>query len=66
MTRHVADHPRERTEGTRIREYTRIEREQGVAGLHPRTEELKRRPAETPTSGRRTEEFLRRERASDD
>jgi hypothetical protein len=66
MTRHVVDHPRERNEGTRIREYTRIEREQGVPGLHPRTEELKRRPAETPTSARRTEEFLRRERASDD
>lgn len=62
MTKHVVDHPRERTEGTRVREYTRIERERGAPGPHPRTEELKRRPAETAAGGRRTEEFLRRER----
>jgi hypothetical protein len=63
MSKHVVDQPRERSEGARVREYTRIEREQGAAGAHPRTEELKRRPTETQASGRRTEEFLRRDRA---
>ncbi len=62
MSKHVVDQPRERCEGTRVREYTRIEREQGAAGAHPRTEELKRRPSDTQASGRRTEEFMRRER----
>jgi hypothetical protein len=66
MSKHVVDQPRERGEGTRVREYTRIEREQGAAGSHPRTEELKRRSAETQASGRRTEEFLRRERKPQD
>jgi hypothetical protein len=66
MTKHVVDQPRERTEGTRVREYTRIEREQGAPGHHPRTEELKRRSAEMQASGRRTEEFLRRERTQQD
>lgn len=66
MTKHVVDQPRERTEGTRVREFTRIEREQGAVGPHPRTEELKRRPHEAPASGRRTEEFLRRERTQED
>ena len=65
MTKHIADQPRDRIEGTRAREYTRIERE-GGAGRHPSSEELQRRPAETPKSGRRTEEFLRRDRARDD
>ena len=65
MTKHVADQPRERAEGVRTREYTRIEREQGAVGPHPRTEELKRRRGKTPASGRRTEEFLRRERMRD-
>ncbi len=66
MSKHAVDQPRDRSEGTRIREYTRIERERGAAGSHPRTEELKRRAVETPASGRRTEEFLRRERAQRD
>ena len=46
MTKHIADQPRDRIEGTRAREYTRIERE-GAAGRHPSSEELQRRPAET-------------------
>ncbi len=62
MSKHIVDQPRDRSEGTRAREYTRIEREQGGTGPHPRSEELQRRAAETPQSGRRTEEFLRRER----
>ena len=66
MSKHLVDQPRDRGEGTRIREYTRIEREQGAAGPHPRSEELQRRQAEAAASGRRTEEFLRRERAEKD
>lgn len=65
MTKHIVDQPRDRAEGTRAREYTRIEREQG-SGPHPTSEELQRRRAETPPSGRRTEEFLRRDRARND
>jgi hypothetical protein len=63
MSKHIVDQPRDRNEGTRIREYTRIEREQGGGGPHPSSAGLQRRAAETPTSGRRTEEFLRRKRA---
>lgn len=66
MSKHIVDQPRDRGEGTRIREYTRIEREQGTVGPHPRSEELKRRQVESAASGRRTEEFLRRERAEKD
>ena len=63
MSKHIVDQPRDRGEGTRAREYTRIEREHGAGGPHPRSEELRRRPADTPASNRRTEEFMRRERA---
>jgi hypothetical protein len=63
MSKHIVDQPRDRGEGARIREYTRIEREQGSGGPHPSSVGLQRRPAETAASGRRTEEFLRRERA---
>ena len=63
MSKHIVDQPRDRGEGARIREFTRIEREQGAVGPHRRSEELQRRPAETPASGRRAQEFLRRERA---
>jgi hypothetical protein len=63
MSKHIVDQQRERSEGARARQYTRVEREQGAAGPHARSEELHRRPAETPASGRRTEEFLRRDRA---
>lgn len=66
MSKRIVDQPRDRNEGTRVREFTRIEREQGAGGPHPRTEEIKRRPAETLTSGRRTQEFLRRERGNND
>lgn len=62
MSKHIVDQPRDRAEGVRTREYTRIEREQGAGGPHPRSEELQRRQAETPGSGHRTAEFLRRER----
>jgi len=66
MSKHIVDQPRDRIEGTRTREYTRIEREQGAGGPHPRSAELRRRPAEATDGGRRTAEFLRRERARDD
>lgn len=66
MSKHIVDQPRDRGEGTRAREYTRIEREQGAVGPHPRSEELRRRPADSQQSGRRTAEFLRRERAQKD
>ena len=66
MSKHIVDQPRDRGEGTRIREYTRIEREQGEGGPHPSSAELQRRPAETPESGRRTAEFLRRGRERKD
>jgi hypothetical protein len=63
MSKHIVDQTRDRGEGARIREYTRIEREQGSIGPHPSSAGLQRRPAETGTPGRRTQEFLRRERA---
>lgn len=66
MSKHIVDQPRGRGEGTRAREYARIEREQGAGGPHPRSEELRRRPVESQSGGRRTEEFLRRERAQKD
>jgi hypothetical protein len=66
MSKHLVDQPRERGEGIRTREYTRIEREHGAGGPHPRSEELQRRAADTVQSGRRTEEFLRRERKQKD
>ncbi len=65
MTKHLVDQPRERSEGARARQYTRIEREHGPGG-HARSEELKRRTPGAAASGRRTEEFLRRERAQKD
>lgn len=63
MTKHIADQPRDRAEGTRARRYTRIERERGLGGPHPATETLQRRPAARPVRGRRTQEFLRRDRS---
>jgi hypothetical protein len=62
MSKHIADQSRDRTEGARAREFTRIERERGVAGPHPSTGDLQRRTQGPAASGRRTEEFLRRER----
>lgn len=62
MTKHIADQPRERAEGTRVREYTRIEREQGAGGPHATTQGLQRRRAGSISGSRRTEEFLRRDR----
>lgn len=62
MSKHIADQPRDRKEGTRTREYTRIEREQGASGPHPATADLQRRPFESNDHGRRTSEFLRRNR----
>jgi hypothetical protein len=66
MSKHIVDQPRDRGEGVRIREYTRIERERGAGGPHPSTAGLQRRGAEAAASRRRAEEFLRRERAPDD
>ena len=47
MSKHIVDQTRDRGEGARIREYTRIEREQGSIGPHPSSAGLQRRPAET-------------------
>lgn len=63
MGKHIADQPRDRAEGSRTREYARIERERGVGGPHATTANLQRRPSETVLESRRTREFLRRERA---
>lgn len=62
MGKHVADQPRGRAEGTRVREFTRIERERGGTGPHAATQTLQRRASDSPAGTRRTEEFLRRER----
>ena len=66
MGKHIADQPRNRAEGTRIREFARIEREQGAGGPHVATAMLQRRPSETVAESHRTSEFLRRERAGQD
>lgn len=62
MTKHIADQPRDRLEGSRTREYTRIEREQGANGPHAATAALLRRSSGTADDSRRTMEFLRRSR----
>jgi hypothetical protein len=62
MGKHIADQPRGRAEGVRVREYTRIERELGAVGPHQVTRNLQRRPAEALAIGRRVAEFLRRDR----
>ena len=61
MGKHVADQPRERLKGTRIREYTRIQREQGAGGPHPSTRRLQRRAFEASSGLQRMREFIRRE-----
>lgn len=62
MAKHIADQPRDRAAGARAREYARIERERGAGGPHLATRLLQRRSAEAWASGRRTQEFLHRER----
>lgn len=62
MGKHIADQPRDRAEGTRAREFARIEREMGSGGPHAATQTLQRRTSESLAGSRRTEEFLRRER----
>lgn len=62
MGKHIADQPRDRATGARVREYARIERERGAGGPHLATRLLQRRPAEALAGGRRTREFLLRER----
>lgn len=62
MGKHIADQPRERAEGTRARQFARIERERGAAGPHPASRTLQRRADGPHAEGRRTQEFLRRDR----
>lgn len=62
MSKHIVDQPRDRARGSRVREYTRIEREQGTEGPHSTSAVLQRRPAETLAGSRRTQEFLRRQK----
>lgn len=66
MAKHIADQARDRIAGTRMREFTRIQREQGAGGPHPATRELRRRGADSTSAETRTREFLRRERALTD
>ncbi len=67
MGKHIADQQRDRAEGTRTREFTRIEREQRTGGPHAAIATLRRRPSGTTTAGsRRTSEFLSRERGRHD
>ena len=61
MGKHIADQQRDRADGTRTREYTRIEREQRAGGPHAAIATLRRRAAGTSDS-HRTSEFLKRER----
>ncbi|MCF3973844.1 hypothetical protein [Paracoccus salsus] len=58
MTKHVSDQPRTHT-GTRLREYTRQERE---SGTHPAWEILRTRPQTRGGENRKTAEYLRIER----
>ena len=60
MGKHIADQPRDRAEGARIREFTRTEREQGASGPHRATLMLYRRPSTSGAEGGRTRQFLRR------
>lgn len=65
MARHIADQPRDRAEGARVREFTRIEREQADNGPHAMARELHRR-APGRAEGRRAQEFLHRDRQKAD
>ena len=57
MTKHVIDHPRDKTDGARAREYTRIEREEG---RHPASKAAHEQPADR--GGARAREYARIER----
>lgn len=58
MTKHISDQPRSQS-GTRLREYTRQERE---AGVHPAISTLHSRAKERGDENRKTAEFLRIDR----
>lgn len=58
MTKHISDQPRSHT-GSRLREYTRQERESGV---HPAIETLRTRPQMRGEENRKTSEYVRIER----
>ncbi|MBO9453600.1 hypothetical protein J7376_10640 [Paracoccus sp. R12_1] len=58
MTKHISDQPRAHA-GTRLREYTRQERE---AGMHPAVATLRARPQTRGQENRKTAEYLRIER----
>ena len=66
MGKHIADQPRDRSEGTRIREFSRIQREQGAGGPHMATQILQRRATPGESGSSRTREFLLRERQRQD
>ena len=57
MAKHIADQPRDRAEGARVREYTRIQRAENPSSA---ALDLQRRAAER-VPGRRAQEFLRRD-----
>ncbi|MDP5307078.1 hypothetical protein [Paracoccus spongiarum] len=58
MTKHISDQPRTQ-HGTRLREFTRQERE---SGTHPAVEALRSRPQKRGEENRKAAEFLRIER----
>lgn len=58
MTKHISDQPRSHT-GSRMREYTRQERE---SGTHPAIETLRSRPKTRGEDNRKAAEFARIER----
>lgn len=58
MTKHVLDQPHQNS-GTRLREFTRAERESGV---HPAVDILRSRPLARGEENRQAAEFLRIER----
>lgn len=59
MSQHITDHLRERSDGHRAENYTKIEREASGAGPHPASGALQRRATEVQSDGRRAKEFLR-------
>lgn len=58
MTKHVSDQPRSQ-HGTRLREFTRQERE---SGTHPAIEALRTRPQMRGDENRKAAQFIRIER----
>lgn len=61
MSRHLTDH-REPSDGSRVKNFTQLDRETGAEGSHPAAQALNRRPAGRTERNARLAEFTRIDR----